>query len=417
MTATALNKPPTGRTVWIFSFTPVARSPRVLRQARALHDAGWRVVVLGYASETACPAEWHFVPLPEAVAEGPFARAVMRALRLAGIALARFAPFAALRQAGARLYYRAIPHYRRAGQIAAKLQADLPYLFADLVISHDYFTANTGFRAAQQCGAKFSIDCHEYSRAEYIDDPYWVARVRPLVVALQDYYLARADAVTTVGDGIARLLEAEQRLKRPVVVVRSLPFPDPQPFRATGSRIVVLYHGQIHPARDLEVAVRSLPLWREEFSLLLRGYAEPGHVKHLLRLARELGVESRLQVEPPVPFGSIVASANRADVGYFVHSDKGPQQRFALPNKFFEYVMAGLALCVSDLPEMARLVKSHELGVLAGACEAHEVARAINSLDRESIDRMKSNSIAAARELNWESEQQRMLSVYEELFQ
>jgi glycosyltransferase involved in cell wall biosynthesis len=407
----------TRRTAWIFSFTPVARSPRVLRQAQALHAAGWQVVVLGYLSVTPCPAEWHFVPLPQVADSDWIELAVMRALRFLGIAMARYGPFPTLRQAGARLYYRAIPHYRRIGKIAEKLGKDRSDLAADLVIGHDYFTANVGYRIARKYGAKFSIDCHEHSRSEYMDDPQWVARVRPLVVALQDFYLARADAVTTVCEGIAQLLDAEQVLKRPAAVVRSVPFSDPQPFRPTGSSIVVLYHGQIFPSRDLEIAVRSLPMWRAEFSLLLRGYADAQYADHLKALARELGVDQRLRIEPPVSFEEIVSSANEADIGYFVHQDKGPQQRFVLPNKFFEYVMAGLALCVSDLPEMARLVKLHGLGVLVSKCDTYEVARAVNSLDRKGIDTMKRNSIAAALILNWESEQQHILNVYEELFQ
>ena len=79
-------------------------------------------------------------------------------------------------------------------------------------------------------------------------------------------------------------------------------------------------------------------------------------------------MSERLTIEPPVPFDQIVPAANRADIGYFVHLDTSPQRRFVLPNKFFEYVMAGLALCVSDLPEMARLVRQYDMGVLVPEC-------------------------------------------------
>jgi glycosyltransferase involved in cell wall biosynthesis len=237
------------------------------------------------------------------------------------------------------------------------------------------------------------------------------------VIGLQDYFLSRADAVTTVCEGIARLLDREQELRRPVRVVRSVPFYTPQPFRPTGDTIIVLYHGEIYRSRGLHLAVRSMRLWRPEFRLLLRGYSDPSYVEELWRIARDAGVEGRVTIEPPVPFDQIVPAANRADIGYFVHQDISPQRRFVLPNKFFEYVMAGLALCVSDLPEMANLVKRFGFGQLVEACEEEAIAAAINSLDRQRIDAMKRRSIEAARELSWESEKQRMLSLYEELFQ
>jgi len=78
--------------------------------------------------------------------------------------------------------------------------------------------------------------------------------------------------------------------------------------------------------------------------------------------------------------------------------------------------MAGLALCVSDLPEMARLVSQYDLGVLVADCSEQTIADAINSFDHERINAFKQRSVAAARELNWEAERRHLLSLYEELF-
>lgn len=105
------------------------------------------------------------------------------------------------------------------------------------------------------------------------------------------------------------------------------------------------------------MAVRSMRLWCSEFRLVLRGYSDPEYVKPLWEIAHEAAVANRLTIESPVPFKKIIPSANQADVGYFVRLDTSTQRRFALPNKLFEYVMAGLALAVSDMPEVARLVR------------------------------------------------------------
>jgi hypothetical protein len=81
-----------------------------------------------------------------------------------------------------------------------------------------------------------------------------------------------------------------------------------------------------------------------------------------------------------------------------------PQREFTLPNKFFEYIMAGLALCVSNLPEMAKIMRQYDLGPLVPDCEPRLIASAINALTREWIDACKQRSLAAARELCWERE-------------
>lgn len=415
------------RTAWIISYTPASRAPRVIRQAHALEGAGWRVFVFGLAGPTDCPPGWHFVELP---ADDPYLQArskaasTLRALVIKGAAVlrrgallvTRFGFTPGLRQAGGRLHQALILAFRWKREAIWSFFLESPAARPDLVLCHDYFTADIGLRLARCHGARFVVDCHEYARGQYMHDPRWVRWQRPCVTAVQDYYLSRADAVTTVCDGIASLLAAEQTLRRPIRVVRSMPFFSPQPFRPTGEVVTVLYHGEIYRPRGLHVAIRSMRLWRPGFNLVLRGYSDPAYVEELWRIARETGVEERLTIEPPVPFDQIVPAANRADIGYFVHHDTSPQKRFVLPNKFFEYVMAGLALCVSDLPEMAHLVKKYELGQLVSSCQEEAIAEAINSMDRERIDATKRRSIEAARELNWESEKHRMLSLYEELF-
>lgn len=397
------------KTAWIFSYTPVASEPRVLRQASALVGAGWRVVVFGYEGRSATPDIWQFVQLPREVRYSFPVRALMKAFRGVGLILARVGV-----AAGAHLYHVGMPHVLRFRRAAAAFQRAHPELAPSLVVAHDYHTADVAYGAARRAGARFTVDCHEYARGQYMHDRRWVRWMRPYVRAFQDHYLARADVVTTVCDGIAELLDAEQALQRPVRVVRSVPFRNPQPFRPTGDRIRVLYLGEICYMRGLHKAIQSMPLWRPEFDLVLQGNVQAGYGERLLEIARERGVADRMQIRPPVPFDDIVPSANAADIGYFVHKDLSPQKRFVLPNKYFEYVMAGLALCVSDLPEMARLVHQYGFGKLVPAYDERAIADVINSFDRATIDEMKRKSIAAASgELNWESEQHRMLDAYE----
>jgi asparagine synthase (glutamine-hydrolysing) len=407
------------KTAWIISYTPVAKEPRVIRQAKALEEAGWQVCVFGLQGLAPCPPSWCFVgliekSLPRSIKAALLARGA-RLLRMTGAAIARFGMLSSIRFMGARLNHWATFSYHRKRQTILKFLEAYPEHRPQLVLCHDYFTAEVALEVGQRAGAPVSVDCHEYALGQYMHDERWVHWHRPVVKALQDCLYARVDGITTVCEGIAKLITSEHALKEPARVVRSVPFYSAQPFRATGDVITVLYHGEIFPTRMLHVAVRSLHLWRPEFRLVLRGYADKSYVELLHKIAGETGVADRLVIEAPVPFDQIVPAANRADIGYFVHLDESPQRRLALPNKFFEYVMAGLALVVSDMPEMARLVGEHEMGALVPECDEESIARTINALDRPAIDRMKRNSLKAAEELNWDHEKGNMLAFYEEI--
>lgn len=70
-------------------------------------------------------------------------------------------------------------------------------------------------------------------------------------------------------------------------------------------------------------------------------------------------------VFPPLEYNSLMQQLNRYDWG-LVASPIGPQNAFnwAMPNKLFEYIMAGIPVIVLDLNEAGEFVKEHELGVV-----------------------------------------------------
>ncbi|WID98761.1 glycosyltransferase [Bosea vestrisii] len=407
---------PARLTAWILSYTGVSDEPRVLRQAKALSDAGWCVVVAGHDGRSPRPPEWQYIRLDDTIPSRSLPKRIWQLgeRELGRSACIHLAGWPAIAQAGARLIYRGLPLWS-AAQSEILAAAERTDLRPDLVIAHDYHTCPPAAELARHSGAAFVVDCHEYARDEYPGNPRWMARERPFVVALQDDYLARADAVTTVSDGIARLLDRDQRLKRPAITVRSLPFFREMPLRPVGEMIEVLYHGIVGPERGLEVSIQSVRDWRPDYRLTIRGNGESAYVDALKALSHEAGVGGRVRFEPAVPFGEIIPAANQADIGLFVQSDLSPQKRLALPNKFFEYVMAGLALCIADLPEMAALLQRHDLGVLARHLRPDAVAEAVNSLSRDRIMHYKAQALAAARVLNWESEQRIMIALFDEL--
>ncbi len=421
------------KTAWIISYTPVCKEPRVIRQAEALTNAGWRVVVFGLKGATEVPKDWRFVSLPDSLPKEDyeawkgllgerlgslgysFYLRSQRILRGVGMIVARFGVFPHVKLFGARCFQRLQQPFHWKRKVISAYCSNEPSLKPDMVLCHDYFTADIGLSIARRCHAKIVLDCHEYACGQYVHIPNWTKWHRPYVYALQDFYLKQSDAVTTVCEGIADLVRKDHQLQCPVQVVRSTPFYEPQIFRPTGETITVLYHGEIFASRGLHIAIRSMHYWRPEFRLLLRGNADVGYLDELKAIAKEVGVEDRLTIEPAVAFADIISAANKADIGYFVHEDLSAQRRFALPNKFFEYVMAGLALCVSDLPEMARLVHQYGMGQLVSDCDPKAVAEVINRFDRQMIDTMKQRSIEAAKTLNWGAEKVDMLALYESI--
>ncbi|NIX75369.1 glycosyltransferase [Microvirga terricola] len=379
----------------VLDFHPLASDSRVLRTAEALHRAGHEVLLIGYGpAPKSVPYKVALLPdLPS-----PFA------IR-AGILLRQVS--ANLWPDSSHIFYWFHEGRRRAREI---LHAFKP----DAVHANDWNTLPLALDAKARFGSRIVYDTHEMAIAEYEHSLKWRLAALAHVKAIEQRGIRAADAVITVSPGIAEALqEAYPGLKTPSVV-RNVPDSVPASFRPSGSAIDVLFHGLLRDNRGLEAIIDSVPLWRDEFRLVFRGSASPSYLEGLKARAAARGVEARVRFEASVAPQDVVSRASEADIGLCLLPDTSRHNRFALPNKLFEYLAAGLAVITSPLPDMAAILQHYECGRLVPV-DGAAIARAVNGLDRPAIDRMKRQALTAAEELSWGRERHTLISLYDKL--
>lgn len=76
--------------------------------------------------------------------------------------------------------------------------------------------------------------------------------------------------------------------------------------------------------------------------------------------------------------------------------------------------MAGTPVLVSDLPELRRIVKKYQVGVISKNHDPAQIAHCVKEMlnDPEQLSRWKSNCLEAAKELNWEKEEDVIKGIY-----
>jgi glycosyltransferase involved in cell wall biosynthesis len=372
---------------------PVADDPRVRRQGDALAGAGHDVVAVGLEGATSSPPDWGVETVSRR--RDRVAMAVMAAKLLA----VRAAPPLA-----ERVYWSFDVHRQLRDRALAS--------GADVIHANDWDTLPAALAAARTLGARVVYDSHELA-VEESDRRLWRLLFPRYVRRLEGAAIAQVSAVTTVAEGIADALVDQYRLVERPTVIRNTPPYEAIAYREPGEQITVLYQGLLNPDKGIDRLIRSVDRWRPEFRLVLRGFGVPRYEAWLHQLAAGPEGSERIEFVPPVPMTEMVKAAASADVGIHPLPAVNRQTRYALPNKVFEYAMAGLALCVSGAPEMRRVVDDHSLGVTFPDADPATIAAAVNSLTREAIAGYKRNSLAAAGQLSWDVEQGRLLELYE----
>jgi hypothetical protein len=105
-------------------------------------------------------------------------------------------------------------------------------------------------------------------------------------------------------------------------------------------------------------------------------------------------------VHPPVAPAELPRVLNRYDVGIFSLPPQTRNHALMLPNKFFDFVQARLAIVFSPSPETSRLINNHSLGAVTKDFSAEALAEALRGMSRDDVARYKANTHAAARSLS-----------------
>lgn len=259
---------------------------------------------------------------------------------------------------------------------------------------------------AIRLGAPVVFDAHEHAPTELEDRFWWRTLIRPYVYWLCRRYIPEAAEMTTVSDGIADAYERETGVRARVVTNAPprhdlVPAPVEDPVR-------VLHHGAAREGRGLEQLVSLASLLDERFAIdfvLVEG--SPGLRDALVRLARG---NPRIRFPEPWAMTEIVEHANHYNIGLYLLQPKGFNATHALPNKFFEFVQARLAIAIGPSPEMARVVTRFNCGIVAEDFRPETLAAKMNALTAEEISEYQHASDRAAETLCAEMNQSVILA-------
>ena len=198
----------------------------------------------------------------------------------------------------------------------------------------------------------------------------------------------------------------------------------PQPSQRLRERLgldmdsrIALYQGNLQPDRGLDGLVRAGRFLAPGNVVVLMGRGSLAADLEAL-IAREQ-VAARVRLLPPVPYDELLAWTSSADLGLIIYPrGYSLNVRLCLPNKLFEYLMAGVPVMASPLEAVGALIERYDVGYIVPSLEPESVGSALNSAlaDQETLARMRTNALAATRDdLCWEREEQRLLGLYTSL--
>ena len=130
----------------------------------------------------------------------------------------------------------------------------------------------------------------------------------------------------------------------------------------------------------------------------------PNDVGYLSELADRASRSGRVTLREPLPYEELVPVLNGYDLGIHVIPPVNFNNTWALPNKFFDYIQARLAIIIGPSAEMARTLREYDLGVVADGFDAAAITAVLDRLEPELVWQWKCNADASAGTLSADSQ-------------
>ena len=236
------------------------------------------------------------------------------------------------------------------------------------------------------------------------------------------FLLRRTCVVICVCDSIAKIYARLYKIKRPIVVKNCPHYSDldsdgilARSLGISPRQKICLFQGRLSPGRGLKTLGEffSSRVLNDKVLIVLGDGPLSGYFKGLAERSANIFYVEKVSLEL---LASYTASA---DVGFSLFNGSACRSyKYCLPNKVFEYVMAGIPVITTDLPEMKKVVRQYSIGT-AVDMDKTNADDFFSEIDRlialSSTPQFHSCVQIAKQELSWQQQEKKLILAYGQL--
>src|SRR4030042_2628560 len=287
--------------------------------------------------------------------------------------------------------------------------------------AHDLNGLMAAYIGSRLTKAKLIYDSHEFEIGRSLNknlDNWKVIGKR----WIEKYLIRRVDRVFTVSNSIATELTHLYQIPRPVVIHNCpLRFDPPSKGRLrneagwSDKSLIIIHQGGLFIGLGIEALIQAVSMVPK---LHLAIIGEGPLSVQISTLAKHFGISDRIFMRSMVPLSLLLEYTCDADIGACLIENICLSYYYSLPNKLFEYLMAGAPGLVSNFPDMRKVIEDANAGLSTDPSDPQAIASALRQMlaDPEALNQMAHNARQVALEkYNWENESQSLLKVYSQL--
>jgi glycosyltransferase involved in cell wall biosynthesis len=195
-------------------------------------------------------------------------------------------------------------------------------------------------------------------------------------------------------------------------VIRNLATLEPLEIPVKTERYI-LYQGAVNEGRSFETLIPAMKLVNAR--LIICG--EGNFMDQAKLLVARHGLEKKITFTGKIAPGQLRTYTVNAWIGITLFEKDALSNYYSLANRFFDYLHAGIPQVCVDYPVYHDLNNPLPFAVLIDNLESETIAAAINQLlNNDALyNTLQKNSLVVRQQLNWQNEEQKLVSFYNKL--
>lgn len=235
-----------------------------------------------------------------------------------------------------------------------------------------------------------------------------------IVKSIEKFFIKKVDLVLTTGLLDSEYIEKLYKISD-TLVVRNIPLYQKtipkidfrKKYNIDNNKLILIYQGVILSGRGLKQIINIVAKLPKTVLII---FGDGEEKNSFAELARKLNVSDRIIFAGSIDQKELINYTGSGDVGLSLIENISISYYHALPNKLFEYIMAGLPVLCSDLPQMKAIIEKYNVGESINMENEGNIFAVLNKWcgNPNLLDTYRINCVMAAKELNWQEEYKRV---------
>ena len=272
------------------------------------------------------------------------------------------------------------------------------------ILANDTDTLPAAFLASKIRRKQLIFDAHELFPE--VPELHQRRAIKSVWQTIENLIFPRLKYSVTVCDSIADYYASKYGIR--MQVIRNIPENKKvvAPALHYANKSILLYQGALNKGRGLEWIIDAMPFLPHCMLVIIGSGDIESELKQ--RVA-SLGVTENVVFLGRIPATELYTYTVSAQLGLCLLENMGMSYYYALPNRIFDYLQAGVPVVATPFPEIKNIVQKYNTGILVDDYRPQQLASQIMDFLNSGFD--TSHFARVASELSWDNEARKLEEV------